>query len=327
MGAIRLRLLVAFGLMVAMLSFAPGVGAQATSSVTVHARFCDPGVVPEDPYLECHDNPLNGFAVDFDGSEHGTTDADGNLTIDGLAAGSYEVWVEAPLKAIEARVYCSVTGGEGSFLALTQGDPGQIVPVASGEDIVCDWYWLISDEPIGGSSDATLTIHARTCPDSNVPDDFFATCHANATANIEFFDGTASIGTTGVDGNLVFDLRSAGSVDLNGGVPGEFARNFLYCSSNADQTTVLDFRSVEAGTSATVDVSDTGTTCDWYIVPENLSGITPTPAPTAPGGATQLPNTGVGTQDGTTSWLLIALILAAFGVAGVGAVSAVRVRR
>lgn len=177
---------------------------------------------------------------------------------------------------------------------------------------------------VAAQASPELTIHARICPTGEAPGDFFAECHGNPGEDIEFFDGTTSIGTSGADGNLVYDLGAAGSVDLNGGVPGEFAQNYLYCSANSDQSIVQEFAMVEAGTSVSVDVSDTGTTCDWYVVPENLSGLTPTPTPDD---VTQLPNTGVGVQDGTTSWMAIALILAAFGVAGVGAVSVVRIRR
>jgi len=191
---------------------------------------------------------------------------------------------------------------------------------------------LLSFVPGAGAQDApTLTVHARTCPTSEEPDDFFATCHGNPVADIEFFDGSTSIGTTGADGNLIYDLGAAGSVDLNGGVPGEFARNFIYCSSNADQSTVVDFVFVEAGTSVSVDVSESGTTCDWYVVPEDLSGNTPTPAPNATstptGGVSQLPNTGSGPSNDSTNWMLLALIVAALGLASTGVVSVVRARR
>jgi hypothetical protein len=63
---------------------------------------------------------------------------------------------------------------------------------------------LLSFAPGAGAQDTpSLTIHARVCPTSDVPDDFFATCHGNPGNNIEFFDGATSIGSTGADGNLV----------------------------------------------------------------------------------------------------------------------------
>jgi hypothetical protein len=183
----------------------------------------------------------------------------------------------------------------------------------------------------GAQAAAELTIHARTCPSSEAPADFFATCHGNPANNVEYFDGSTSIGSTGADGNLVYDLGSPGSVDLNGGVPGEFARNFIYCSNNGDQSVVVDFREVEAGTSVSVDVDENGTTCDWYVLPEDLSGNTPTPAPAATStpssGVTQLPNTGTGTSNGGTNWMLLALIVAALGLASTGVVSVARTRR
>ncbi|MDQ2682096.1 MAG: carboxypeptidase-like regulatory domain-containing protein, partial [Chloroflexota bacterium] len=171
-------------------------GAQGTSTLTVHARYCDPGVIPDDPFLECHDNPLTEWGVNVDGPEPvGETDAEGNFSLDGLDAGDYELYVQAPLKATTFRVYCSEVDGDGTFLELTESGNGMAIPVAAGVEVICDWYWLISDGPIAGEP-TTLTIHARICPSDELPADIFATCHDTAGENIEFFVNGASVGST-----------------------------------------------------------------------------------------------------------------------------------
>jgi hypothetical protein len=296
-----------------------GVSAQATGSLTVHARYCDPGVVPDNPFAECHDNLLTGFAVDFDGVPGAaTTGDDGNATFTGLDPDQHVLFVHMPLKATSPVIFCSVEGGDGSELTLTSGDTdaGVSVPVEAGQNVICDWYWLISDQPSAGSP--VLTVHAMTCPGSDVPADFWAACSPNPAGDVEFFSGPTSLGTTDSNGMLIYNLGASGSVDLNGGVPGEFARDFIFCSDDADKSTVVDLIEVAAGTSASVAVGPGGVTCDWFIVPENLSGQTPTPAPTGTAVVTQLPNTGAGNAAGGSGsrWLM-----ALFGVIALGALS------
>ncbi|HRA48232.1 MAG TPA: hypothetical protein PK819_09200, partial [Thermomicrobiales bacterium] len=180
------RYAVAVGLLLAFaVSFSP-VSAQGVPSLTVHARYCDPGTVPDDPFTARHDNPLPDFNVGFDGvSNAAITDDDGNVSFTALAPRSYQLFVSAPLKATSSVVYCRVVGGDGSALPLGTASSGVTVPVASGQEVVCDWYWLISDGPSAGE-DAPFTIHVGLCPNDQVPSDFFATCHGNPGANIEF---------------------------------------------------------------------------------------------------------------------------------------------
>lgn len=171
-----------------------------------------------------------------------------------------------------------------------------------------------------------LTIHARVCPNDQVPDDFFATCHDDPIADLEFFADSTSAGTTGSDGNLTFNVAD-GSVALSGGVPGEFARNFIYCSSNADQSIEVAFAEVEAGTSVTVSVGSAGTTCDWYVVPFDLSGNDPTPTPDGDDDeVTQLPNTGAGASGGSSTGLVLAALAAVIALTGSAFVATRRVR-
>jgi len=298
-----------------------GVSAQATGSLTVHARYCDPGVVPDNPFAECHDNLLTGFAVDFDGvSGAATTGDDGNATFTGLDPDQHLLFVHMPLKATTPIIFCSVEGGDGSELTLTSGDTdaGVSVPIEAGQSVICDSYWLISDQPSAGS--AVLTVHAMTCPGSDIPADFWTACSPNPAGDIEFFSGPTSLGTTDSNGMLTYNFGASGSVYLNGGVPGEFARNFIFCSNDADRSTVVNLAEVAAGTSASVSVGPDGVTCDWFIVPENLSGQTPTPAPSGTAVVTQLPNTGAGADAGGSGspWLMALFGVISLGVLSVG---------
>lgn len=169
--------------------------------------------------------------------------------------------------------------------------------------------WIPS---VNAQSSTALTVHARVCPTDQIPVDFFATCHDDPIADLEFFADDVSAGTTGSDGNLAIDV-AGDSVALSGGVPGEFARNFIYCSDNADQSIEVEFAEVAAGTSVTVPVGSAGTTCDWYVVPFDLSGNEPTPTPDDDDEVTQLPNTGSGYMEGvaTEGMLAVAGMLAA----------------
>ncbi|HRA47721.1 MAG TPA: hypothetical protein PK819_06615, partial [Thermomicrobiales bacterium] len=174
--------------------------------------------------------------------------------------------------------------------------------------------------------DAPFTIHVGLCPNDQVPADFFATCHGNPGANIEFFKDTTSLGSSNAAGVLNATFSGSGTAQINGGVPGEFARNFIYCSSDADQSTLVTLTEVEAGTSASVPYSPSGTTCDWYVVPFNLSGMTPTPGTN--GGVTKLPNTGTGMalESGSTGPGTTTLALLGFAVLAMAGLC-LRVRR
>jgi hypothetical protein len=316
-------------LLLSMQFLASGARAADSGLLTVHARYCDPGVVPDDPYGQCHDNLLAGFAVDFDGAFNvATTGDDGNATFGNLSAGLYLFQVHPPLKATSPIIYCSVEGGDGSALDLSYGDTdaGVGVHVRDGESVICDWYWMVSDHGVDASYD--LTIHARTCPTDQVPDDFFATCHDSPAGGLEYFVNGTSLGLTNDSGNIVHSFSGPQRVEVSGGVPGEFARNFIYCTSDPDGEPLLEMTEVTG--SVFVSMLGAGTTCDWYIVPENLSGLTPTTAPVAtstPGAVTQLPNTGSGDASGSgQNWMLVlfALLAVMAGIVGINRASSVR---
>lgn len=310
-------LAVALFLCASFLAF-DSAAAQGTSTLTVHARYCDPGEIPDDPFLECHDNALNDWDIQIDGATAGTTDADGNLSLDSLDAGDHELFVPVPLKGTTYSVYCSVAGGDGTFLDLVTSGDGVAVPVDAGVEVICDWYWLISDEPLGGET-APLTIHARICPIDEIPGNIYDQCHDSPLEDIEFFVGGASIGTSGSDGNLVADV-SGDTVVLSGGAPGDFANNLIYCSDSDSAEQVLPL--TEVVESVEVPMGAAGTTCDWYVIPEDLRGETPTPAPTATADddddeVTQLPNTGAGAaMSGSSGAVLLAVVAAIVAIAG-----------
>lgn len=163
---------------------------------------------------------------------------------------------------------------------------------------------------------STITVHHRLCPTDQVIDDYFTDCHDNLVGqSFEFtveYDGGADTFATGAatsDGSI--DVP-AGEVELYGGVPGEFAETFVYCSQ--DQTEIA-LTATAKGVSFEAPAGDV--VCDWFNTPIDLSGD---------GGdddddgepVTSLPNTGVGAAGSTSDTALIGL-LAGFGAVGAAA--------
>jgi hypothetical protein len=157
----------------------------------------------------------------------------------------------------------------------------------------------LSHASAGGT--ASITIHNRLCPTGYTGNQLFADCHGNPQdSNLDFtIDGpvTETFGT-GDDGNVAFQLLAAGTYNISGGVPGEFATTVVFCSVDEDPDTL--FEATETSTGVSVDLEDgTDVICDWYNTPIDLSGG-PTPTPTPSGGVTQLPNTGGGESADAT---------------------------
>lgn len=190
-----------------------------------------------------------------------------------------------------------------------------------------------------GANEGSVTIHKRVCPAGAPVSDIFTECHGNPPSQAFTFsaDGGASAAVDG-SGNLNFDALPAGTHEFTEteGIPLEFVTLRVFCSNEADGVatevvaTVNSFSVAVAGGDAL--------TCDSYSIPENLSGLTPTPEPTAvstavpPPAATKtaggtktttLPNTGAGGGSGSSSAILSIVAL----LGGVLALAAVSFRR
>ncbi len=166
---------------------------------------------------------------------------------------------------------------------------------------------------------STITIHNRLCPTEYGGDDVFADCHGNPQdSNLEFtIDGPVSdTAATDDEGDITFGDLPGGTYEISGGVPGEFADTFVYCSEDDDQSNVL-LQSSDPVVSLELP-DDTAVTCDWYNTPLDLSGDDDD----TDDGPT-LPNTGAGTA-GTTAGMTALLLLA---VGSASAVLGVSLRR
>jgi hypothetical protein len=184
---------------------------------------------------------------------------------------------------------------------------------------------------VGGSrvaagGETTIIVHHRLCPTDQTIDDIFEDCHDGLVGQSFEFTVESSAGQT----TFVTDAATsegsvtvpAGDVELWGGVPGEFATTFVYCSQ--DQV-ALDLADTDFGVSFTAP--DGEVVCDWYNTPIDLSGDDDDGAANDDddtGTVAQLPNTGVGRNSGTPGTALMALLT---GVATVGAAGVLTLRR
>jgi hypothetical protein len=166
---------------------------------------------------------------------------------------------------------------------------------------------------IAGAGTQTITIHNRICPTGYTGSALFADCHGNPqTDHLDFtISGSGELQTQATDdnGNVTFN-SNPGSHDISGGVPGEFASTVVYCSVNRDQ---IPSTQTDTGYSVTVPDGE-DVICDWYNIPEDLSGLTPTPAPTSTP-TTTLPNTGAGetTSESSGNYALLGFAIVALG--------------
>ncbi len=140
---------------------------------------------------------------------------------------------------------------------------------------------------------ARLEIHHRLCPEDYAGVNYYDDCHGTpGPAGTAFtLSGPESYSlSTDASGNVVVN-PAAGTYTVTGGIPGEFARSFIFCASLEDLGTEYGNYTVlgggvrgpddPIGIEITFNAGD-AVVCDWYNIPENLSGLTPTPVPTEP---------------------------------------------
>jgi hypothetical protein len=168
---------------------------------------------------------------------------------------------------------------------------------------------------------STITVHHRLCPTDQTITDYFTDCHDNLVGqSFDFtvdYDGGSETLTTGAatsDGSVDVPV---GEVEIYGGVPGEFAETFVYCSQ--DQVGI-DLVSTDKGVSFDAPAGEV--VCDWFNTPVDLSGgDNGNDDDDDEGPVTSLPNTGSGPVGGTTDTTLFALL------AGLGTIGAATVLR
>ena len=322
-------------------------GATADGSMTVHARLCPTDYAGSDFNGDCHDQPLAGamFHIFAAGtSDLGTTvftgaDGNANLPLSGdILPGPFAIIYDVPIGPNFFRVYCSRADGTEVPTEIAPGSGAVIIPDARGEGIVCDFFFVPVSQggptPTPGPESGSLTIRKATCPVGYTGTNYFTDCYANATAGVTFSLSTQGsavpgssvlIGTSKTDANgTAFFENLGGSYVLEEDVPGEFAKAAAYCTDDGVPIAIgfsADNSRLALDVAASQDIR-----CDYYNIPFDLRGETPTPGP-APTKApvTSLPNTGaraVGAENGRGG-LLVAVML----VAGVGVMGALSLRR
>jgi hypothetical protein len=243
-----------------------------------------------------------------------TNGENGQVLIDEIAPGSYTLYSDVPLDAAAERLFCVADGGnryEKDFDTTGVTAFNDI----HAEQIACNWFIVPDDaqgdptddpvvtptatpaatatQPAGDSEDqrgvesgGSLVVHLALCPVGYDGDELYDTCHGDGIADQEFVlsgpDGDVSATTTVPQtpgpGIVEFTSLPAGDYTLAGGPPGDFGKVRLYC------TTQPYGERIDAQIDSTVASFAIGEgqdiLCDWYYIPENAQGETPTPTVT-----------------------------------------------
>lgn len=353
LGATALALLVALLTVALSAVSAPKAGAQevqaattaTTATLTIHNRLCPAGFTGTDFFGTCHGTPAPaGLDFTAEGPEvvSGFTDAAGNVVFSDLTPGTYAVRGGVPLDFAKLNIACTPAATPGvpyPFTPLPAGGAsattGAQLNLAAGANIVCDFY----NTPVPqGPTTAALTVRGRLCPTGYTGRNFFTDCAKAVPAGIQYSVAgpeNATI-TVGANGNAVFADLTPGTYTVRGGVPGEFARLVVNCTSAVAPYPAVPFTALGGGVRGPNDVTGAQLTlaaganvvCSFYNIPENLSGASPSPKPSAAPSAapsarpsvspvTSLPNTGAGTGvDGAEASTLLLIAVVVAGAAG-----------
>lgn len=171
---------------------------------------------------------------------------------------------------------------------------------------------LAAGSASGQETNGTITIHSRICLNGEPTSDIFTECHDNLPTQTTSYsiDGGAEQ-VVDASGNLSFTGLAAGPYEIAQveGVPLDFAHLRVFCSDVTAGGEVEEI-SVSVQKFTVYAVAGDEIVCDVYTIPENLSGLTPTPTATTTPGTTTLPNTGSGQQNaGSHLSLLLGLTI------------------
>lgn len=214
------------------------------------------------------------------------TDGNGVAAFPNLEPDTFTLYSGIPLEAASEYVFCSIDGQPATPKELSDRGVATFTDLET-EQVACDWY-VVPEDLRGEENGGSLTVHLSACPTEYSGDKLFADCHGNGIADQQFtlsgpsgeLTGTTEVPQTPGPGITTFTELSAGDYTLAGGPPGDFGTVQLYCS---DQTTNERVDASVESIIATFAIGENqDILCDWYYVPENASGITPTPTPTQP---------------------------------------------
>lgn len=358
-----LRLLGIFALPVALLAaLMPGSAALAgvQQGTTVSSDFqiylCLTGYAGLDYLSDCTVSGAGDFSVTLTdtlvgGSETIVTDGNGTVSFDRYA-GDYTATLEVP--GDFASFYYSCFDGNDVF--YKDGFVNLIdFTYGTGSTSFCRWY-VIPEDASGPSPSAAPSVPAQgtasadfqvyTCPVAYRGGEYLTDCDPIVDpvdvllSPVVPFDGNDfERAPTGDEGRVAFIDLLAADYSAAVDIPGEFADFYVACF---DVTSGFEEFLFDGDTNTvSFDLSDdSGISCRFYVIPEDLSGqsaspsgsatVAPSVAPTASprssvGGSAinVLPSTGTGSGVGSSS---ISILLAGLAILAVAAV-AVAARR
>jgi hypothetical protein len=265
-------------------------GAADGASITIDMRTCpdtfvDPNAANQATFADQCAEGTGGVTLrltDASGNgEEQLTDPGQNNTFDGLADGTYTLYSDIPRDVASEYLFCVADGGAPYQKAFNENGVTSFVDL-TGEAITCSWY-VVPQENRGEETGGSLTLHLASCPVGYTGDAYFEDCHGNGVDDSPFVLGgpaTELTGTTNVDGGsgpgiLAFTGLPAGQFTLQGGPGTEFVSVVVYCS---DQGTNTQLNAGVDGNTATFTIAEgQDVLCDWYVIPNEGSGQTPTP--------------------------------------------------
>ncbi|MDQ3654512.1 MAG: PT domain-containing protein, partial [Chloroflexota bacterium] len=224
------------------------------------------------------------FGDESGGSDVRVADGQNPLVYSELDPGTYTVYSDVPLEAANEYVFCTADGGNRYQKELNDRGVTTFGELET-ERIACEWYIV----PIGERGDETggsLEIHLAVCPVGYTGDSIFDDCHGEGLADYEFsLEGpggtqtaTTEIPQTPGPGIVAFTGLAAGDYSFYGGPPGDFGEVELYCSTQPD-TGAPDY-SIDGALASLTLGENQHVLCDWYFIPEDGFGQTPTPTAT-----------------------------------------------
>lgn len=293
--------------------------AEPTSSLTWQVYTCPVGYTGSDYLTDCTPGAggVDISLTDSNGDvQSGATDASGFVTFNGIPAGNGTSGLDVPGEFATFYFAC-FNSTSGSEVYLFDGTGNQSTLTFSGttaSDYSCRWY--IIPENLSGQTPtpaATATAAAANgeahfqvyaCPVAYSGNDYLNDCSpmsdpvsVGLSAGDTYDPSTATTADTGADGRVAFTGLSAGDYTAYLDIPGEFATFYLACFDISSGSEDYLYDGTSNTTTFELGTNSAAISCRWYVIPENLSGQTPTvsatsvPATTVP--ATSVPATSV----------------------------------
>lgn len=263
----------------------PAIG---TSSLEMHALRCPNGTDPNSALYDlCHGNGADGVVFSVTGPNGYSTQATTSLptspgpgiaTFIDLFEGAHTVTIEGFGPTTSIIPYCSLADADTTvpFSSIDADTISLELPAETG--IVCDWYVIPPADAY-----TTLQVTRYQCPFNMVADettprsDFLSLC-SPSTGTTQFTltpEGaepvTLTTGSSGV-GTVLFESLPSNTYQLVSNIPGHSNPAYVYCGVEGTELPFVGITSV----SFDIDATAGSYLCQWFNVPENLSGYSDT---------------------------------------------------